>query len=240
MDSAVTLVCGNLIHDTTTTMPGPCVCVLRRARRPERGGGVEAPQAFRRGEHSWAGWGSNLSFSPWNGRFPCPPRRIGEYWKGISHTHTLSLSLTHTHTPSLTHSVCHPLAKQKLGPKETGGIVLAVHFLSLSLSFSLTLPYPTPPCPPLSPSFPPPSLFPHNLKQQRSIIQLHCINIVIIQKKYAYGGTHWRVHLGVGLRVRFQRGASLVRDCQLVTMADAAGRVFQISTLQVTAGSSPS
>jgi hypothetical protein len=48
------------------------------------------------------------------------------------------------------------------------------------------------------------------------------------------------VHLGVGLRVRFQRGASLVRDCQLVTMADAAGRVFQISTLQVTAGSSPS
>jgi hypothetical protein len=70
---------------------------LRRARHPERGGGTEAPQTFRRGEsgilgtHGPVGF-DHRSFFPGNGRSPVshptcnvpfPPRRTGEYWKGM-------------------------------------------------------------------------------------------------------------------------------------------------------------
>jgi hypothetical protein len=58
----------------------------------ERGGGTEAPQAFRRGEHMGRVGFDPRSFFPWDGRSPVshptcdvpfPPRRTGEYWKGM-------------------------------------------------------------------------------------------------------------------------------------------------------------
>ena len=76
-------------HDTTTTMPGP---YLRRARHPERGGGTEAPQAFRRGEHMGRVGFDPRGFFLWDGRSPVshptcdvryPARRTGEYRKGM-------------------------------------------------------------------------------------------------------------------------------------------------------------
>ena len=43
---------------------------LRRARHPERGGGNEAPQAFRRGEHMGPVGFDPRSFFSWDGRSP--------------------------------------------------------------------------------------------------------------------------------------------------------------------------
>jgi hypothetical protein len=65
---------------------------LKRARHPERGGGTEAPQAFCRGQHMGRVGFDPRSFFPWDGRspvshptcdVPCPPRRTGEYRKGM-------------------------------------------------------------------------------------------------------------------------------------------------------------
>ncbi len=80
----------NLVHDTTTTMPGPC---SEKSPSPREGvlRGVGAPQAFRRGEHMDRVGFDPRSFSPLDGRSPVshptcdvpfPPRRSGEHRKG--------------------------------------------------------------------------------------------------------------------------------------------------------------
>jgi hypothetical protein len=66
--------------------------VLRRARHPERGvGTARAPQAFH-GEHMGRVGFDPRSFPPWDVSSPVshptcdvpfPPRRPGEYWKGM-------------------------------------------------------------------------------------------------------------------------------------------------------------
>jgi len=78
------LVWGNLVHDTTTTMPGPC---SEKSASPQEGTGN---WASRRGEHMGRLGFDARSFFPWDGRslvshptcdVPFPARRTGEYWK---------------------------------------------------------------------------------------------------------------------------------------------------------------
>jgi hypothetical protein len=73
----------------TVGSEGPCS--EKRARHPERGGGTEAPQAFRRGEHRGRVGSIPVVFPPGMAGHPClilwdvpfPPRSTGEYRKGM-------------------------------------------------------------------------------------------------------------------------------------------------------------
>jgi len=81
---------GNLVHDTTTTMPGPC---SEKSASPREGRGhwrSRHPAV----SNTWAGWGLIVVFlgfflgwqvirvSPYVQR-PFPSRRISKYWKGM-------------------------------------------------------------------------------------------------------------------------------------------------------------
>ena len=66
--------------------------LLSEERVTPRGGGTEAAQAFRRGEHMGRVGFDPRSFPAWDVRSPVshhtcdvpfPPRRTGEYWKGM-------------------------------------------------------------------------------------------------------------------------------------------------------------
>jgi len=70
----------------------PCLALLIWASDPMRGGGTEAPQAFRRGEHMDRVGGDPAVFFPVTESHPLshptcdvpfPPKRTGEYRKGM-------------------------------------------------------------------------------------------------------------------------------------------------------------
>ena len=117
---------GNLVHDTTTTMPGTC---FEKSASPREGSRRSAVG------NTWAGWGSIpvVFFSRPTCDVPFPPRRPGEYWQLMFPARPLyrapggqGIGLgSRTFERASGPSCVLPKGVQQ-GQTESGGIVLAV------------------------------------------------------------------------------------------------------------------